>query len=357
MTPVQPLPAAKSETRLWGIVSAILYFVLYMGISFGMAVGLSIFVAALYPDEASQLAAFDQYSNLLMIIVDVLVVLILSVIVLASGKRYFHGMGMRKSRIETIPVAFISGVGLSCVLSIVMTFVEMIFPKLMEDYNQTMETSYNMGQIVLYILAGVIGAPLVEELIFRHFMAGNLTRGLPRWLTILLTSVVFGAVHGHIVQIAYAALLGIVMACLYFAYDSVLPSIALHAGFNSLSLLSLLDPSKWSEKARNLYETSTTIMIFALAAVSIVGLAWMFVRKTHRVWKNEPMALQAEEAYEYIPRPTAVEWESLLATPRVQGSFPTVAELSANMKAKAEAEDAKVNDGAKSVETAEEVGE
>lgn len=289
------------------------------------------------------MAMFNEQSNLLMIIMDVVVVLALSVIVLAAGKRYFQGMGVKKTRWETIPVAFFTGVGMSCVLSVLMTFVEVLFPKIMEDYSQTMDSTYNMGQIVLYLLAGVIGAPLVEELIFRHFMAGELTKGAPRWLTILLTSLAFGIVHGHIVQMIYAGLLGILLASLYFAYDSVLPSIALHAGFNAVSLLSMVDDSSWSEATRNRFDSIVTICVFAFCVIGIAGVIWLFVRRQHWVWKKEltvEPAEAVEEAEGGESRPTAVAWDSLLETPRAEGSFPTVADLSANMKKKAEAEHA-----------------
>ena len=355
MNTVQPLPIAKKEAKWWGIISALLFFLLYEGISTVMAWGLSLYVSMIYPDKAAQLAAFNEYSNLLMVLVDVIVVLSLSVIVLAAGKPYFREMGMKKTRPETLPVAFLSGIGLSCALSFVMGLVEMIFPKVMEDYNQTMEMSYNMGQIVLYILAGVIGAPLVEELIFRHCMAGNLTKGAPRWLSILLTSAVFGLVHGHILQIIYAGLLGILMACLYFAYDSVLPSIALHAGFNSVSLLSLIDTSDWSKLAQARFDMIISIAVYALVLVGLGGTVWLFIRKTHWVWKNSAMEEVQQVVYEPVARPMTVEWDSLLSAERAQGSFPSVADLSANMKGKAEANtETSVQE---SPASAEEVGE
>ena len=337
MTTVQPFNVDKKESRMWGIVTAILYFLLYMGVSFGVSLGATLFVASMYPDEASQTQAFNECSNLLMVVIDVIIVLALSVIVLASGKSYFHGMGLRTTRKETIPVAFLTGLGLSCMLSFVMALVTQLFPKIMEEYNQAMEASYNMGQVVLYILAGVIGAPLVEELIFRQFMAGNLSQGVPRWLAILLTSIVFGAVHLQIVQVIYAAVLGVVMACLYFAYDSILPTIALHAGFNAVSLLTLIDTTKWSEATQQKFDMGMTIAMFAFVLIAMVGLVCLYLRKTHSIWKNDPPAVE-EFVYEVEsePRATAVEWNQLLETPRQAGVFPTVAELSANMKGKAE---------------------
>ena len=345
MTTVQSIP---TQRKPWvNIIVALLYFLLYEMIGITVAIGADLYFSAVYPDDATASAAFEQNSNFLMILVDIIVVLSLSVIVLARGKRYFQGMGVKKSRWETIPVAFIAGIGLSCLLGFMMNFVGSLLPGLMEDYNQTMDVTYNMGQIVLYTLAGVIGAPLVEELIFRHFVTGRMAKGMPRWVAIAISSLLFGLVHQHIVQVVYAALLGITMACIYFAYDSVLPSIALHMGFNAVSLLALIDSSGWSEASQIRFNLIVTVAYLALSFIGVGAYALLIVRRTHPIWKGEFEASPApvwEEAV--IPsRPAAVEWDRLMAMPREIGKFPTVADLSANMIPREEN-----NEGAKSAD-------
>ncbi len=332
MTTIQPYP---TQEKRWGnIIKALLYFLLYEGIHWTFWFGASIYFMAISPDEASAEAAFNNHSNLLMVLLDLVVVLSLSVIVLTRGKRYFHGMGARKTRGETIPIAFIAGIGLSCVLGFLMGWVGYFFPEIIEDYNQTMDMTYNMSQIILYTLAGVVGAPLVEELIFRHFIAGNLSKGAPRWVAILVSSLLFGVIHQHFVQVIYAALLGTVMACFYFAYDSVLPSIALHAGFNAVSLLAMIDSSKWSEAAQMRFNVIMNDVYMVMALVGIGAMAILLVRRTHPVLKNEKqvMAAPAQAVYVPVPRPSAVEWDSLMAKPMESGKFPSVADLSAKMK-------------------------
>ena len=335
MTTIQPYPVPRKP---WvNIVIALLYFLLYEGIHFAVGLGASLYFAAISPDEATMEALFNEHSNMIMILLDLIVVLSLSIIVLARGKTYFHGMGVRKSRPETLPVAFIAGIGLSCLLGFVMNYVALFFPELMEDYNQTMDVTYNMGQIILYALAGVVGAPLVEELVFRHFMAGNFTKGMPRIAAIAVSSLLFGMVHQHIVQIVYAAILGVAMACIYFAYDSVLPSIALHAGFNAVSLLSMIDTSKWSETAQITFDMLMTLAFMALSFIGVAAMVLLLVRRTHPIWKNEKKAAApVNEAYTFAPRPSAVEWDSLMAKPMESGKFPSVADLSASMKGESE---------------------
>lgn len=324
------------ERKPWmGIFAAILYFGLYEALSFAASLGYSLYLMTIYSDETALEEAFYRHSNLLMIILDVVIFLSLSVIVLAMGKRYSHGMGMKKTRPETIPVAVLTGAGLSCVLNYIMAFVSAFFPKIMEDYNNTMDMTYNMGQIVLYILACVVGAPLIEELIFRHFMAGKLAEATPRILAILLSSIVFGLVHQHIVQMIYAGALGLFMACVYFAYDSVWASIAVHAGFNAMSLISLIDTSKWSEAQQNSFYATVNMVYLALALVGIGAAVFLFVRRTHYVWRKyrTPTEDLSKEYPIVSKRPATVQWDDLLSQNREIGSFPSVAELVSCMNA------------------------
>lgn len=334
MTTIQPYPASRKPWM--HIVIALLYFLLYEGIHTAVALGASLYFAAISPDEATMEALFNEHSNFIMILLDLIVVLSLSIVVLARGKRYFHGMGVKKARRETIPVALIAGVGLSCLLGFVINFVATLLPELMEDYNQTMDMTYNMGQIILYALAGVVGAPLVEELVFRHFMAGHFTKGMPRIAAIALSSLLFGLVHQHIVQVVYAAILGVAMACLYFAYDSVLPSIALHMGFNAVSLLSMIDTSKWSESAQITFDMVLSLSFMGLSFVGVAAMVLLLIRRTHSILKNEKKTVSVPEVYTFAPRPAAVEWDRLMEKPAESGRFPTVADLSANMKGASE---------------------
>ncbi len=50
-------------------------------------------------------------------------------------------------------------------------------------------------ELVLAYLTLVVIGPVVEELLFRGYLHGVLRRKLPAWLTVLLVSLVFGALH------------------------------------------------------------------------------------------------------------------------------------------------------------------
>ena len=52
------------------------------------------------------------------------------------------------------------------------------------------------ANVVVSIIVTVISAPIVEEVTFRGFMYGQLKGGMPMFAAMLISSWVFGMVHG-----------------------------------------------------------------------------------------------------------------------------------------------------------------
>ena len=102
--------------------------------------------------------------------------------------------------------------------------------------------SQTMGQRVGIILLAVAIAPIAEEFIFRFFLYGVLKRYVGRVLGLVLSSLLFAAVHRHIPSFGPLFVLG---SCFTIAYEwsgSILVAMTMHALFNSLSLTALAFP-------------------------------------------------------------------------------------------------------------------
>lgn len=67
------------------------------------------------------------------------------------------------------------------------------------DANETQELGYSFYMLgwerAIAFIELVIIAPIMEELIFRGWLYGNLRVRIPKWLAILIVSVLFGVVH------------------------------------------------------------------------------------------------------------------------------------------------------------------
>lgn len=94
---------------------------------------------------------------------------------------------------------------------------------------------------VSLIITVVILAPILEEIVFRGILQKSLLRkGIKPSYAILISSFIFGAVHGYPWQFVGAFLLGTVLGLVYEKTKSLLMPIILHAFNNLISALMVI---------------------------------------------------------------------------------------------------------------------
>ena len=110
--------------------------------------------------------------------------------------------------------------------------LDMEMPKSMQHmFEQIMSTP------VGYVAIGLL-APLAEEMVFRGAILRVLLKVFDRrwhWLPIVISAVLFGAVHGNMAQFLHAMLLGLLLGWLYYRTDSIVPGVVLHWVNNSIA--------------------------------------------------------------------------------------------------------------------------
>jgi membrane protease YdiL (CAAX protease family) len=107
--------------------------------------------------------------------------------------------------------------------------------------------SGTLQQRILIIVLAVSVAPLAEEFIFRFFMYGVLRRYFGRALGVIVSALLFAAVHAHLPSFAPLFVLG---ACFAIAYEwsgSILVPMTMHAFFNGLTLTALAFPELFQQ--------------------------------------------------------------------------------------------------------------
>ena len=102
--------------------------------------------------------------------------------------------------------------------------------------------STTLEQRILIIVLAVSLAPLAEEFIFRFFMYGVVKRYFGRAIGILVSSLLFAAVHGHLPSFAPLFVLGSCFAIAYEWSGSILVPMMMHALFNAVTLTALAFP-------------------------------------------------------------------------------------------------------------------
>ncbi len=99
----------------------------------------------------------------------------------------------------------------------------------------------NNDMIVLgiFFITAAILAPIFEEILFRGFLLASLTKYLPNWGAIALSSLIFAIAHLSPSEILPLTTLGMVLAFVYTKTKNLLSPMLLHCLWNTGTLLSL----------------------------------------------------------------------------------------------------------------------
>ena len=201
-----------------------------------------------------------KYSMLLTLISGILALVTFFVIMKARKKRPLADIGL--TRIN--PWLALELIGLGAALNVFVTFAMAIIPFPVEWINSYVESSSMLADanVVISIIVTVISAPIVEEITFRGFMYGQLKGGMPMFAAMLISSWVFGMVHGDLIWFMYAFLLGIVLTYIAEKCGALTAPIIVHMAFNLFGSLTGL-----------LGDMSETTFFILLASSGLVSLA------------------------------------------------------------------------------------
>lgn len=161
--------------------------------------------------------------------------------------------------------------GLQYVSNYIVALMAVINPGWLDTYESLMG---NMGfddMSLLLVSYTVFIAPISEELIFRGVTLHYAQKAMPFFAANILQAVLFGALHGNMVQGTYAFLIGLFFGYVCKKGGSIYLPILLHMLFNGWSSLGTFVP------ALALYYEGDSIpihiLIFAAAVVvTVLGL-------------------------------------------------------------------------------------
>ncbi|KAG8375046.1 hypothetical protein BUALT_Bualt10G0059000 [Buddleja alternifolia] len=94
--------------------------------------------------------------------------------------------------------------------------------------------------MALYALVLVVCAPLWEEIVFRGFLLPSLTKYMPVWCSILVSSFAFALAHFNVQRMLPLISLGVVMGVTYARSRNLLTSMILHSLWNGFVFLDLM---------------------------------------------------------------------------------------------------------------------
>ncbi len=128
------------------------------------------------------------------------------------------------------PAVLIGSVGLCLLINFGMELIP-IPESVLTDYAESAQSLVE-GPLIWQILANVIMAPLVEEILFRGLVFGRMRKAMSDWSALLFTSFFFGLMHGQVLWICYTTVVGLVLGYVAWKTDSIWTSIFMHFAFN-----------------------------------------------------------------------------------------------------------------------------
>lgn len=123
----------------------------------------------------------------------------------------------------------------------------------------------------LEILSSAICTPILEEVVFRGILFGRIRGMMAKIPAVLVSALIFAALHFNVVQFIYAFLLGIVLALLMEKAGHVYAAVAGHMAANLLAVLrtELGLFSNMTDKSISAWVISVLMLV-----VGIVVLYW-----------------------------------------------------------------------------------
>ncbi len=179
----------------------------------------------------------------------------------------------RRSSASVLSLCCLLGVSLILPLQYIEDFLPFSLPGDMEDmFRRLINHGYG------YLVLGV-AAPVAEEIVFRGAVLRKLlSLKWGAWPAIMLSAIVFGAVHGNAAQGVHAFLVGLLLGWLYVRTRSVLPSIVIHWANNSVAfVLTRLFPDKADESVVSLFGGNAPFLVLSLA-VSVAAVVFSIRR-------------------------------------------------------------------------------
>lgn len=140
---------------------------------------------------------------------------------------------------------FLWGIGGYCTALPIVIIVSLLNQKLWQGQGGSnpllqlvLESKDNLA-LAIFFFTAAIAAPFFEEFLFRGFLLPSLTRYLPVWAAILVSSLLFATAHLSLSEVLPLTALGMVLGIVYTRSRNLLAPMLLHSLWNSGTLLSL----------------------------------------------------------------------------------------------------------------------
>lgn len=210
-----------------------------------------------------------EYSNWMVIVSNVLTIFALWLIFKVRKKKLYQEALLRKvDKKKIVPIVML-GIALSFFVLCVLGLLP-IPESILKDYVES-SSKITSGVMIIRIFSVVILAPIAEEIIFRGLVLSRLKKAMRPSVAIIISSLLFGLVHGQALWIGYTFIAGVLFAIVAESLKSVSASILLHMSFNAVSLLGDIN-----------FSNLQMIIVVLISLVIVIGSLYLIINKNEK---------------------------------------------------------------------------
>ncbi len=129
--------------------------------------------------------------------------------------------------------------------------------------------------IVVSFFAIALVPGIFEEYALRCCTLGVLKK-YGKGFAVVAVSIVFGLIHGNIIQFIFAFMVGLVLGYITIVTDNVIPAMIIHAGNNSLSVI---NDAVLYFSGKQIATYVTGAITIAIAVCAVISLIYLLVKK------------------------------------------------------------------------------
>ena len=259
-TQAQPEAVAKKPSKIIQILKfaiiplavffawLVINYVVQFLFSFFVSIGVAVSNPGLAPSKLESMALDFIYSNISLMYLIISVVFIGIFLLVQKLSRFSRHIGLeyKKPATPVVVTSLLIGTFIGVIANIGLELMSSWLPKSWVEGNQESVSAFDGGNEIIMLLAVVVCAPIVEELLFRGFIynalkkvfniipkvSTNKSRVISMVSAAVLTSALFGIYHGNILQALYTGVLSLFMVWVYEMSGSIFTSILVHCAFN-----------------------------------------------------------------------------------------------------------------------------
>lgn len=194
-------------------------------------------------------------------------------------KKNFQGDLIPRKKIGFAKTAAWVCVGMMCCIGanwvtefIIALFKQFGYKLTLPEYNKPS----SILECVILVFSTAVAPALCEEFAMRCSAMGAL-RKYGKGFAVFAISIVFGLIHGNVIQFVFAFLLGLVFGYITIVTDNIIPAMLIHGFNNAISVINdILTYATDSSKAGENFASAVYIIWFVFG---IAGLIYLIIKK------------------------------------------------------------------------------